>query len=140
MNPSRPVDRSIRLTLTLTTERLAVCRLEPSASTPAWLDACDGFASITRTAQEVSIVCNESAVPESIDARRGWRRLEVDGPLDFNLVGILDALAAPLARIEVPIFVLSTYRTDSLLIAETDCRAALDALRAAGHTIRNEAP
>lgn len=122
------------LPLKLLPEPLAIARLPPDADVPAW--ALRGsFVSTIRTAAELSVVAPASAVPANAKAERGWRALQVDGTLDFGLTGILAALAVPLADAGIPIFALSTYDTDYLLVRETQLPAARRALRAAGHTV-----
>lgn len=122
------------LDLTLLDPILAVCRLEPGAAVPDW--ALRGaFTSITRTAEELSIVCEADAVPGDVRRETGFRALKVAGPLDFSLSGILAALAVPLADAGVSVFALSTFDTDYLLVREAQLETALRALRAAGHRI-----
>src|SRR4051812_21813487 len=91
------------LTLELLDGSYAVCRLDPTEAVPAW--AWTGqLASVTRTDAELSIVCTEAAVPTTVErAERGWRVLRVAGPLDFNAVGIMARLTAPLARTGISI-------------------------------------
>jgi hypothetical protein len=62
----------------------------------------------------------------------GWRCFQVSGPLDFALTGILARLTAPLAAAGVPVFALSTFDTDYLLIRQADAAQALAAWTAAG--------
>jgi hypothetical protein len=124
------------LTLTALPDSYAICRLAPGQPIPAWAIAAEGFVSITRTADELSVVCSEASAPEGIAASRGWRCLRVEGPLDFALVGVLGSLAAPLAEAGVSIFAISTYDTDYLLVSEQDVAAAIQALKTAGHTMR----
>lgn len=119
------------LALSLLPDRYAVCRLAPDAPRPRW--AAGPFCSVTRTAAELSIVCPEAAVPPDVQAERGWRVLQVAGPLEFSLTGILVSLAAPLAAAAISIFALSTFDTDYLLVRDTDLPRALETLRAAGH-------
>ncbi len=126
---------TIRLTLTLLQETLAVCRLDADDLMPGWA-AGGGFCSITRTADELSVVCSEANVPRDTCCERGWRCMKVVGPLDFSLCGILASLAVPLAAAKVSIFAISTYNTDYLLIKQTDMRAATAVLRTAGHEVR----
>ena len=92
---------------------------------------------MTRTADELSIVCGDASVPPDLDARaqRGWRALKVQGPLDFSLTGVLDALTAPLAQARISIFALSTYDTDYVLVHGDDLAQACETLTAAGHTV-----
>jgi hypothetical protein len=114
--------------------RLAVCRLAPDAPLPEWARAAE-FWSITRTAEELSIVCPDSNVPDSVNGQRGWRALKVQGPLDFSLTGILASLASPLAEAGISVFAVSTFDTDYLLVRDSSLSAAIDVLRGAGHQI-----
>jgi len=127
---------SPQLSLQLLADRLAVCRLPADSAVPSW--ACTGgaLASITRTPDELSVVCREAAIPIGTRCERGWRLLKVLGPLDFGLTGILDALTGPLARAEVSIFAISTFDTDYLLVREVQLEEAVAALSAAGHSVR----
>lgn len=123
--------------------RYAVCRLEAEEAVPASVlaphrrDPYPGFASVTRTARELSVVCEEDRLPEGTRREGGWRVLEVEGPLDFGLTGILAEIAAPLAQVGVSIFSVSTYDTDYVLVKEENLAKAVEALRAAGHSFSN---
>lgn len=127
-----------RLSLSLLPGRLAVCRLPPGSEIPAppAQSADTGFWSVTRTADELSLVLPEAERHPDWLAETGWRALRVDGTLDFALTGILASLAAPLAAVEVSLFALSTFDTDYLLVRERDLERATAALQAAGHTVR----
>ena len=114
--------------------RLAVCRLEADQPVPAWA-LSSGFLSVTRTETELSIVCAEARVPHEVPAERGFRAFQVAGPLEFSLTGVLESLLDPLARASIPVFVLSTYDTDYVLVREADRRRSLVTLRRAGHRI-----
>jgi hypothetical protein len=123
------------LTLTILAESLAVCRLAHDAPLPAWA-AHGRLISITRTPDELSIVCEQAHVPEGITCEPGWRCLQVAGPLDFALVGVLAALVTPLAAAEISIFALSTFDTDYLLVKADVVEQAIAVLVAAGHTVQ----
>jgi hypothetical protein len=115
-------------------ELYAIARCDPDASLPQW--ATGGhFWSVTRSDSELSIVCREEDVPRDASAERGWCALEVAGPLDFSLTGVVSSLVTPLAEAEVPLFVLSTFETDYLLVRERDLARSVEALSAAGHSI-----
>ncbi len=116
-------------------ERLAIARLEPDADLPKWA-ASPVFCAVTRTSEELSIVCPEASMPPGVTAERGWRALKIEGPLDFDEVGILLSLAAPLAEVGVSIFVISTYGTDYVLVRDDQLEVALTALAERGHTLR----
>jgi uncharacterized protein len=122
------------LTLTVLPERLAVCRLDPDAGLPAWAQR-GSLWSITRTADELSIVCAAAAVPPDVRAERDWRALKVAGPLPFSLTGVLASLATPLAEAGISIFALSSYDTDYLLVREARLDAAITTLRGVGHRV-----
>ena len=122
------------LTLTVLTAPLAVCRLAPGEPLPAWA-LLGEFFSVTRTTDELSIVCPQALVPAQVQAERGWRALKVAGPLDFALTGILASLAGALAKAGISIFAISTYDTDYVLVKAETLERACDLLRAQGHQI-----
>jgi len=124
----------VSLRLRVLPGRLAVCRLPADVPPPDWATAGQ-LVSVTRTAGELSVVCPEEAVPAGVVHEAGFRALEVAGPLDFALTGIVAALAAPLAQAGVPIFVLSTYDTDYLLVREMSVEQACAALEGAGVSV-----
>jgi GNAT superfamily N-acetyltransferase len=124
------------LRLILLPGRYAVCRLPADAAVPAW--ATGEVVSISRTSDELSVVCRQEAVPEGVRREGGWRCLGVAGPLDFAQVGVLAALLVPLAEAGVAVFALSTFDTDYLLVKDTDRERALAALRRAGHEVGSE--
>jgi hypothetical protein len=90
---------------------------------------------MTRTQDELSIVCAEAAVPENVVASRGWRRLRFEGPLPLDQTGILASVTGPLAAARVSLFAVGTYDTDYVLIPDAQRSAAIAALEAAGHAI-----
>jgi uncharacterized protein len=115
---------------------LAVCRLPPEDAVPSWADRMlPPLVSITRTADELSIVLPQAAVPPDVQAEADWLALSVRGPLPFHLTGILTSLATPLADAGVPIFALSTHDTDWLLVGHDRVGDACAALEDAGHRI-----
>lgn len=121
-----------QLTLVVLTDLYAVCRLEKDVPVPAWTSSGEFF-SVTRTADELSIVCPENLVPDGVRCERGWQCLRVAGTIDFSLVGVVAALVTPLAEAGISVFVISTFDTDYLLVKKTDLARATAALRAAGH-------
>lgn len=120
--------------LELLPDRLAVCRLD--AGDESELAAASGLFSVTRTADELSVVCAEDdAPPGANEVSTGWRALKVRGPLDHAAVGVLASIAGPLADAGVPLFPLATYDTDYVLVREPDVERAAGALEAAGHRV-----
>ena len=93
------------------------------------------FLSMTRTNDELSIVSPSTDVPSGSQVEDGWRCLRVEGPLAFEMTGVLAELSAPLARAEIPIFVVSTYDTDYLMVKAADLNRACNTLRNEGHTV-----
>jgi len=123
------------LKLSVLDEICSICRLSPDEGIPTWA-AGGHFYSITRTRDELSIVCESRYVPTGSRAEPGWRVLKVEGPLDFSLTGILAALAGALANAGVSLFAVSTYDTDYLLIREEDLETGIRALRDAGYEVQ----
>jgi hypothetical protein len=112
----------------------AVSRLPADALLPPW--ATDGaFYSITRTPDELSVVCHEGNVPDGVACERGWRCLRVAGAVPFAVVGILASLTAPLAKAGISLFAISTFDTDLLLVKAEGLLEAVAVLRAAGHQV-----
>lgn len=94
------------------------------------------FCSITRTKNEVTVVCESDLLPPGMQKREdGWVCLEVEGILDFSLTGILDKITHPLANAEVSIFAVSTFDTDYVLVKREFLEKARTALRASGVSI-----
>lgn len=123
-----------KLLLSLLADVYAICRLDPGAEMPVW--SLEGeLSSITRTGDELSIVCAQRYVPADVRHEGGWRALKVEGPLDFSCVGVLVALARPLGEAGIPILVVGTYDTDYLLVKESDLERAVHALRQEGHSL-----
>jgi uncharacterized protein len=128
------------LPLVVLPDRLAVARLEPSESVPAWAVASTVLSAVVRTAGELSVLTVEGQVPEGARAERGYRALMVRGPLPFHLIGVLASMAEPLARAGISIFALSTFDTDYVLVKEPDLQRAVEVLREAGHVVESPTP
>jgi hypothetical protein len=115
--------------------RLAVCRLDASSDVPPWVDRFSEFTSVTRTIDELSIVCACDDVPEGVPMEGPWRALRVQGPIVMTLIGVVAALANPLAAAGISIFAISTFDTDYILVHEPEFDAAVGALTQAGHVV-----
>ena len=122
------------LALEILSDELAVCRLPIDAAVPNWAWSGE-LTSITGSDDELSLVCAADAVPADVKNTAGWRALKVRGPLDFELVGILAGLSAVLAGAEVPIFAISTYNTDYILVPGSQLDAAVAGLEGAGYCV-----
>jgi uncharacterized protein len=114
----------------------SIVRQPPDAPVPAWA-AKGNFTSITRTAEELSIVCPVEYIPPDIDSAPRWICLKLEGPFPFSQTGVLLSFIEPLSNNGVPIFAVATYNTDYILIPEEHANQALDRLREAGHELLN---
>ena len=122
------------LTLSILPDTFAICRLEADAKIPDWANL-GSLISITRTLDELSIVCPVAQIPKEVECNRGWCCFKVEGQLDFCLTGILAALATPLAQAGISIFALSTYNTDYLMVKQEDKELAIKILLQVGHQV-----
>lgn len=118
-------------------ERLAICRLGPEEKLPPWAGSAV-LLSVTRTQAETTVVCQEENVPAGITCNKSWRCLRIGGVLDFSQTGILSSLTAPLAEEGIPIYALSTYSTDLILIKEKDLSRAVLVLTRSGNRVFSE--
>jgi uncharacterized protein len=122
------------LKLVILAERLAVCRLDAKAPIPEWA-AGECFLSISRTRDELSVICEEHFVPVGAQASRGWRGFKIVGPLDLDLVGSLVSVAVPLAQSNIGILPIGTFETDYVLVRDRQLADAIKALRFAGFEV-----
>jgi uncharacterized protein len=122
------------LHLTLLRGDYAVCRLESGQPVPDWAWTGE-FVSVTRTADELSIVCDVNAVPDGVRLEAGWACLKLQGPFAFELTGILSSVLEPLRDAGVGIFAVSTFDTDYVLLKRAQLGVGNAALEAAGHSV-----
>ncbi len=116
-------------------EEFALARLGALEAVPDWVAGHDLIA-VVRTRDELSIVCRSDAVPASVDdVQRGFRGLAVVGTLDFGLTGVIAGLTRPLADAGIPIFSISTFDTDYMLVRGERLDAAKAALAGAGYDV-----
>ena len=125
-----------QLTLHLLPQKFSVCRLAPDSAVPQW--ALRGVVhSVTRTADELSIVGESKYVPSSVQAEKGFRCFKLEGPFPFAMTGVLASVIGPLAKAGVSIFAISTYDTDFVMVKEKSLNKALKVLCAAGHKVNS---
>ncbi|WP_375422727.1 ACT domain-containing protein [uncultured Friedmanniella sp.] len=120
---------------------LGVAQLAPHASVPRWAldDAFESpFWSVTRTADELSVICAWEALPGTVTGVGPMVAFSLDGPLDHSLIGVLAGLLAPLADAGISILAESTFDTDWILVPATQADQAVTAWRQAGHTVTHE--
>lgn len=89
-----------------------------------------------KTDEENSLVCRIDEVPSNATRRDdGWRAFRIQGVLDFSLIGILAKIASVLADNGIPIFAVSTYNTDYVLVKKEHYEKGLEALEASGYSV-----
>ncbi len=116
----------------------AIVRLAPDAVVFEWATK-SAFSSITRTADELSIVCPSENVPAGWQTSDPWICLKLKGPFPFSQTGVLLSFIEPLSTNGIPIFAISTYDTDYVLIQEAFTRNAIEILQHAGHELLHAA-
>lgn len=127
----------LRVNISICDGLFTVCRLAPGDELPAW-SATSDFISVTRSPDELSIVCCQHLVPQEIQCSRNWRLMRIDGDLDLQMIGVLSGLLAPLARAGVSVFVLSTYDTDYFMVPAQVLGQAAEVLKEEGHRVIGE--
>ena len=118
----------------LTDGPYAVVRLAADATVPSWATKGE-FTSTTRTTEELSVVCPAAHLPRDVSSTHHWACFKLEGPFAFSLTGVLLSFIEPLSTNGIPIFAISTYDTDYVLVQEDFDDRALSALRQAGHEL-----
>jgi hypothetical protein len=113
----------------------AIVRLAPDAAIPKWATRGE-FTSITRTADELSIVCSAENLPRDVKSPHRWVCLKLEGPFPFSVTGVLLSFIEPLSNNGIPIFAISTYDTDYVLVQEEFAKVTFQSLDRAGHELR----
>ena len=120
------------LTLTVLEETFTIHKFAPSTSIPEAVSDCS-FYSVSKTREELSLICPEDLSVQSEKSSPNWKCLKVAGPLDLNLTGILAGLSDTLAKAKISIFAISTFETDYVLIQKQVLETAKSALKSAGY-------
>lgn len=116
----------------------SVARLNAQELLPQWIGHSNDFVSITRTRDELSIVCPTSWIPPDVRHEADWSVIKLHGPFPFTAIGVLASFTAALATAEISVFAISTYDTDYILVKTDRAAAARDALVAAGNVLVDE--
>ncbi len=116
-----------KLAIKLLNGVFGVCKLNNEEKFPEWA-VNRHFYAVTKTAEELSVVCLQEDIPDNEQCERDWRLLKVMGILDFSLIGIIYSISEVLAEHKISIFVISTYDTDYILVKDKDVDKALNAL------------
>lgn len=125
------------LVLQVVAGEFAVCRLPATEPVPAWAGS-GVFSSVTRTANELSILCPAAQVPAGVKHESGWRLLQLQGPFAFTETGILASVLAPLATAKIGILATATFDTDYVFVKNGRLEEACRVLEAAGLTVRGD--
>ncbi|MFL9814547.1 ACT domain-containing protein [Stutzerimonas sp. VN223-3] len=123
----------MKLSFSVLPKSFVVARLEPSADVPSTVLASRDFISITRTDDELSIVCSENVATDLTKVDQPWRAIKVHGPFAFDQTGVLASFLSPLASASIGIFATSTFDTDYILVKSENLEHAVQALQVAGH-------
>jgi uncharacterized protein len=118
------MEKSKKLELSVLPEKLGVCHFGKNSAIPEWVLQNNDFFSATKTYDELSVVCLEEKIPQNVRAERGWRAFKVNGPLGFEITGIVSSLSTPLAAAGISILYISTYETDYVLVEESNLEKA----------------
>lgn len=109
-----------------------MCQLDAGQEIPGWA-SLGTFHSITRTPDELSILCARQQIPDHIPCQPGWRLLKIEGPFEFDEIGVLAAITTTLAQADISLLTISTFDTDYILIQENIYDQAVKVLEFAGH-------
>lgn len=123
------------ITLTELAGDYGIARLSADAAIPAWADG-QGLVSISRTDDELSVLCRADRIPDDMKPDLGWTAFKFEGPFAFHEHGILLSVIAPVSGAGVGVFVISTFDTDYLLVKTENTGRVRELLLAAGHTLR----
>lgn len=122
-------------TLQVLEDTFAIHSLDVSQAIPAQVLQCDVYF-IGKTFDELSLVVPQKLTIEAEETDYDWRVLEVLGPLNLSMVGIMAEIGGVLAKAKVSIFVVSTFETDYVLVKQASLDTAIDALKAAGYKFK----
>lgn len=77
----------------------------------------------------------EEAFAGSAESVPKWKCLQIDGVLSFSLSGVLVKVLEPLAKTQVSILVISSFKTDYIFVRTDNFQESIDALGMAGFDI-----
>jgi len=97
------------------------------------------FYSVTQTRDEISVVSRQSESDEENNiCSIGWRILTIEGQMDLSLIGVIAAITQILKEDKIPVFVISTFNTDYILIRQIHLERGIIALEKKGYRISVE--
>lgn len=110
----------------------AVAQLPAKAGIPSWFNG-GGFAALVKADDEITLVCDESRVPRTVTAQRGWACFRSVGPFAFDETGIVASLVSPISANGIGVFVLCTFDGEHILCPKEEFGRAQEILIAEGH-------
>lgn len=113
-----------KFTLFLLPVKLGICHFDKNKPIPSWATENSDFFSLTKTPNELSVLCPQDKIPGGILVEKNWRVFQVKGPLGFSLAGIVASLSKPLAEAGISILYISTYETEHIFVQEKDLQKA----------------
>ena len=117
----------LKFSLSILPEKLGICHFAERGPIPVWAQDIN-FCSITRTKTELSIVCPQEEIPGGVLVEKDWRAFRLDGDFGLESVGVIAALAKPLADAGISIFNVSTYETNYVMVEEKNLAKAIEVL------------
>ena len=123
-----------QLKLTLLKDKYGICALPNTAQIPEWA-LMQSLISITRTKEELTIVCQQDLIPSQYQSDLNWRCFRVDGTFDLNQIGVISSISLPLTQAGISIYVISTYNTDYFLVQEEKVKQTISVLSDSGYSI-----
>ncbi len=123
-----------QLKLSLLKDKYGICTLPATTPIPDWA-LMQSLISITRTKEELTIVCRQDIIPSQCKCDLNWRCFKVDGTFDLNQTGVISSISSPLADAGISIYVISTYNTDYFMVQEDKVNQTISVLSNSGHSI-----
>jgi hypothetical protein len=124
-----------KLKLSLLKDKYGICSLPATTPIPDWA-LKESLISITRTKEELTIVCRQDLIPSQIQCDPNWRCFRIDGAFDLNQTGVISSISSPLANAGISIYVISTYNTDYFLVKEENVNQTISVLSSSAHSIK----
>ncbi|WP_099468734.1 ACT domain-containing protein [Konateibacter massiliensis] len=119
--------------LKIINQEFSICKVKDLSQ----IDYSDKFCFISKTDEELSLVCSTNLVPKNvIECDNGWKAFRIQGVLDFSLIGILSKISTLLAEDSIGIFAVSTYNTDYILTKEENFDKSIKILENNGYVIK----
>nr|WP_269327372.1 ACT domain-containing protein [Kineosporia mesophila] len=121
-------------------QAMALVRLAPDSPDPTWAVGAP-LVSISRTTDEISVVCPTNSLPEPVPGpvEGPFTVTRAAGALEFSQIGVLLRLLKPLADAGIPVLNVSTFDTDWVLVPAAQSVVAASVWRHAGYTVTEDA-